>query len=129
MTESQTLTTLPYVPAEAREFLDYMQGAIPQISKLQSDGRVPDDEGVESLLTFWRRIIAQVRTDVNKAGSNASPITSSLPMTRNDYQRTWAMFDTFYPLLEILELRGVIDMRRSDAVNRVIDALYGATLE
>jgi hypothetical protein len=49
-------------------------------------------------------------------------------MTAAQHQRIWAMFDTLYPLLEILEMRGVVDLKRTDGVTRVIDALYAGTL-
>lgn len=126
---SETLTTQPYLPADGREFLDYMPGVIQEMARLQGEGRVPNDEGVEGMLMFWRRAAAQVRMDVSKAGASNQPITTSLPMTVGEYQRIWAMFDTIYPLLEILEIRGAVDMRRSEGVNRVVDALYQAKLD
>jgi hypothetical protein len=49
-------------------------------------------------------------------------------MTASEHQRIWAMFDTLYPLLEILEMRGVVDLRRTESVTHVIDALYQGTL-
>jgi hypothetical protein len=128
MSDAQTMTTQPYLPADGREFLEYMPRVVSEMARLQNEGRVPDDEGVAGMLTFWRRATAQVRMDVSKAGASAAPITTSLPMSEGEYQRIWAMFDTVYPLLEILEMRGVVDMRRSEGVSRVVDALYQATL-
>ncbi|HVY09718.1 MAG TPA: hypothetical protein VHB18_06215 [Mycobacteriales bacterium] len=126
--DQQLFTTQPYVPEDGRDFLDYMQVVMKSMDKLRSDGRVPDDQGMDVLLDFWRRIIAQVRNDIARAGVSRRPITSSLPMTATEYKRIWGMFDTLYPLLEILEIRGVIDLKRTDSVTRVYDALYEGTL-
>lgn len=125
-----TFTTQPYQPQDAKEFLDYMQRIMGEMARLQGEGRVPDDHGTNALLTFWRNVIAQVRTDVGNVGAaSRKPITSSLPMTEAEYQRTWAMYDTFLQLLQILELRGAVDLDRgSEGAMRVINALYKGTL-
>ena len=122
-------TTQPYLPDEGREFLAYMQVVMKSMIKLRADGRVPDDRGMDVMLDFWGSVTTQVKADVDRAGvASRREITTSLPMTAAEHQRIWAMFDTLYPLLEILEMRGVIDLKRTDAVTHVIDALYGGTL-
>ncbi|HVW80031.1 MAG TPA: hypothetical protein VHB69_03710 [Mycobacteriales bacterium] len=128
MQPAQQFTTQPYLPADGREFGSYMQVVMKSMDKLRSEGRIPDDAGMDSLLAFWRAVTTQVKKDLDRAGASPRPITTSLPMTAAEHQRIWAMFDTLYPLLEILEIRGVIDLKRSDAVTRVIDALYAGTL-
>jgi hypothetical protein len=122
-------TTQPYLPADGREFLDYMELVMKSMVRLRSEGRVPDDQGMDVLLGFWNDVTEQVQKDVQRAGAaSRRPITTSLPMTAAAHKRIWAMFDTLYPLLEILEMRGVVDLRRTDSVTRVIDALYAGTL-
>lgn len=130
MPPDQRFTTQPYLPADGQEFLTYMQVVMKSMDRLRADGRVPDDAGMDTMLAFWRTATAQVKKDVSQAGAALqTPITTSLPMTAAEHQRIWAMFDTLYPLLEILEMRGVVDLKRTDAVTRVIDALYGGALE
>jgi hypothetical protein len=128
MPAEQLLTTQPYLPDDGRQFLDYMRVVMKSMVRLRSDGRIPDDQGMDNLLAFWRSVTTQVKKDVDRAGTATRPITTALPMTATEHQRIWAMFDTLYPLLEILEMRGVIDLRRTDSVTRVIDALYAGTL-
>ncbi|HWC35453.1 MAG TPA: hypothetical protein VG650_11590 [Mycobacteriales bacterium] len=129
MSPEQVFTTQPYLPDDGRQFLDYMQVVMKSMDRLRSDGRIPDDKGMETLLGFWGTVTRQVKVDVDRAGAvSRRPITSSLPMTAAEHQRIWAMFDTLYPLLEILEMRGVVDLKRTDSVTRVIDALYEGTL-
>jgi hypothetical protein len=125
----QTFTTEPYLPADGREFLTYMQVVMKSMDRLRADGRIPDDPGMDTLLAFWNNVTTQVKKDVDRAGpASQLPIRTSLPMTAVEHQRTWALFDTLYPLLEILEMREVIDLKRTDSVTRVIDALYEGSL-
>jgi hypothetical protein len=128
MSPEQSLTTQPYLPDDGREFLDYMQVVMKSMDRLRDDGRIPDDQGMDTLLAFWRSVTTQVKKDVDRAGLTSRPISTSLPMTASEHQRIWAMFDTLYPLLEILEMRGVVDLKRTDSVTHVIDALYAGTL-
>jgi hypothetical protein len=123
-----TLTTQPYAPEDGREFLGYMQRMLPEMARLQDEGRVPSDQGVDDLLVFWRAVTAQIKVDVSKAGIAERPITSSLPMTEAEYQRTWSMFDTLYPLLRILEMREAVDLTRTEGMTRVVLAIYNGTL-
>ena len=129
MSDEAVFTSMPYLPEDGREFLDYMQVVMKSMDRLRAEGRIPDDRGMDVLLAFWQDVTKQVRNDVNQAGSALQrPITSSLPMTAAEHQRIWAMFDTFYPLLEILEMRGAVDLARTDGVTRVVDSLYKGTL-
>ncbi len=124
-----TFTTQPYLPEDASQFLDYMQRMMVEMMRLQHEGRVPDDNGTNNLLAFWRTLIAQVRTDVAKVGAaSRKPITSSIPMTEAEYKRNWAMYDTFLQLLQILDMRGAVDLEATDGVMRVISAMYKGTL-
>jgi hypothetical protein len=125
-----TFTTQPYQPQDAAEFLDYMQRMMGEMARLQREGRVPDDVGTNSLLMFWRTMVAQVRTDLGNVGiASKKPITSSLSMSESEYQRNWAQYGTFLQLLQILDLRGAVKLEASDGVMRVITALYKGTLE
>ncbi|HVW80576.1 MAG TPA: hypothetical protein VHB69_06535 [Mycobacteriales bacterium] len=123
------LKSEPYLPTEGAEFLDYMDRVIEGVTELQREGRVPDEEGVDSLLDQWRMVTRHVRADVNAAGpTSVRPITTTIPMTAAEYQQSSSMFATFYQLLRILEMRGAIDLRRSDGVSRVAMAVYNGTL-
>jgi hypothetical protein len=123
------LKSQPYLPNEGAEFLDYMTRVIEGVTQLRAEGRVPNDEGVDNLLTLWRTVTAQVRADVNAAGPTSTrPITSTIAMTKAEYDQSNAMFDTFYNLLRILEMRGAIDLRRTEGVTNVVMAVYNGTL-
>lgn len=123
------LKSKPYLPSEGAEFLDYMDGVIGGVTELKAEGRIPSDQGVESLLALWKTVTAQVRSDVNVAGPDAThPITSTIPMTRAEFDQSTAMFETFYNLLRILEMRGAINLRRTASVTKVVMAVWEGTL-
>lgn len=124
-----TFTSQPYQPQDAKEFLDYMQRMFGEVARLQDEGRIPNDAGTNSLLTFWRTMVAHVRSDIGNVGaSSKNPVTTSWEMTEAEYQRTWAHYDTILSLLEILDLRGAVKLEASPGVMRVITALYKGTL-
>ncbi|HVY11454.1 MAG TPA: hypothetical protein VHB18_15040 [Mycobacteriales bacterium] len=123
------LKSQPYLPAEGREFVEYMGRVLDGVTELRAEGRIPDDEGVDKLLQLWRTVTKQVKSDTDGLGPDASrPITSTIPMTATEFQQSSDMFGTFYNLLRILEMRGAINLRRSDGVSRVAMAVYEGTL-
>jgi hypothetical protein len=123
------LKSQPFLPSEGAEFVEYMNRVIPAVAGLQAEGRVPDDQGVESLLALWRTVTDQVKADINAAGADSSsPMTSTIPMTEAEFKQSSAMFETFYQLLRILEMRGAINLRRTDGVGTVAMAVYQGTL-
>jgi hypothetical protein len=120
-----TFASQPYQPADAKEFLDYMQRMMGEVSRLQREGRIPDDAGTNNLLDFWRMMVSHVRSDVGKASpSSTKPLTTSWEMSEAEYQRTWAHYDTILSLLEILDLRGAVKLEATPGTMRVIQALY-----
>lgn len=124
-----TFTSLPYQAQDAKEFLDYMQRMMGEVTRLQREGRIPDDPGTNSLLDFWRTMVSHVRVDAGKVPATSNtPITTSWEMTEGEYQRTWAHYDTILSLLEILDLRGAVKLEASPGVMRVITALYKGKL-
>ena len=124
-----TFTSQPYQAQDAKEFLDYMQRMMGVVTRLQSEGRIPNDAGTNTLLDFWRMMVANVRGDLGNVGaSSKNPIVTSWEMSEAEYQRTWAHYDTILSLLEILDLRGAVKLEASPAVMRVITALYKGTL-
>ncbi|HVU62125.1 MAG TPA: hypothetical protein VG899_11595 [Mycobacteriales bacterium] len=123
------LKSQPYLPAEGTEFCDYMERVINGVTDLQREGRVPGDEGVDGLVALWRVVTRQVRADINAAGpASTRQITTTIPMTAAEFQQSSSMFETFYQLLRILEMRGAIDLRRSEGVTRVVMAVYNGTI-
>ncbi|HVY10879.1 MAG TPA: hypothetical protein VHB18_12130 [Mycobacteriales bacterium] len=125
----QKLVTQPYAAEDGREFVGYMQRILDETTRLQAEGRVPDDDGVDDVLTFWRAVTAQINADLGNAGTaSRQPITSAVPMTQDVHQRTWAVLDTLYPLLRIIEMRGAIDLTRTEGVTRVVDAIHRGAL-
>jgi hypothetical protein len=123
------LKSQPYLPSEGAEFVEYMDRVIMEVSALQAEGRIPDDQGIDSLLALWRTVTAQVKADVNAAGPDATaPMTSTIPMTEAEFKQSSSMFETFYQLLRILEMRGAINLRRTDGVGKVAMAVYQGTL-
>ena len=124
-----TFTSQPYQAQDAKEFLDYMQRMMGEVARLQREGRVPDDTGTNTLLDFWRSMVAHVRSDSGKvSAASKTPITTSWEMTEAEYQRTWAHYDTILSLLEILDMRGAVKLEASEGVMRVITALYKGKL-
>ena len=120
-----TFRSQPYQVQDAKEFLDYMQRMMGEVTRLQREGRVPDDPGTNTLLDFWRTMVSHVRMDIGKvSAASKAPITTSWEMTEAEYQRTWSHYDTFLSLLEILDLRGAVKLEASPGVMRVITALY-----
>jgi hypothetical protein len=125
-----TFTSLPYQAADAKEFLEYMQRMMGEVKRLQSEGRVPDDTGTNTLLDFWRTMVSRVRMDIsNVPATSTKPLTTSWEMSEAEYQRTWAHYDTILSLLEILDLRGALKLEASPGVMRVIQALYKGKLD
>jgi hypothetical protein len=123
------LKSQPYLPSEGAEFVEYMDRVNTEVAALKAEGRVPGDEGIESLLELWRVVTDQVRRDVNAAGADSTrPITSMVPMTEAEFKQSSSMFETFYQLLRILEMRGAINLRRTDGVGKVAMAVYQGTL-
>jgi len=124
-----TFSSQPYQAADAKEFLEYMQRMMGEVTRLQREGRIPDDTGTNTLLDFWRAMVTRVRSDVGKvSATSTTPITTSWEMSESEYQRTWAHYDTILSLLEILDLRGAVKLEASPAVMRVIQALYKGKL-
>jgi hypothetical protein len=124
-----TFTSRPYLPQEGRDFLDYMQRMMGEVDRLQREGRIPDDTGTNTLLDFWRTMVARVRVDVSKVPpTSQKPITTSWEMTDAEYRRTWSHYDTILSLLEILDLRGAVKLEASPGVMRVIQSLYKGKL-
>ncbi len=123
------LKSQPYLPSEGAEFVEYMERVNTSVAELRAEGRVPDDPGIDSLLELWRVVTAQVKADVAAAGPGAdAPMTSTIPMTEAEFKQSSAMFETFYQLLRILEMRGAINLRRTDGVTKVAMAVYEGTL-
>ncbi len=124
-----SLRSQPYLPADGVEYLDHMERVISAIAILQGEGRIPDDQGVDDLLALWRAVTAQVKIDLGAVGPRSTrPITTTIPMTPTQFQQNSGLVDTLYQLLRILEMRGAIDLRRSEGANRVIVAVYNGEL-
>jgi hypothetical protein len=106
-----------------------MDRVIAEVSVLRDEGRIPDDQGIDNLLQLWRTVTDQVRTDVAAvAPGSTAPMTSTIPMTEAEFKQSSSMFETFYQLLRILEMRGAINLRRTDGVGKVAMAVYQGTL-
>lgn len=126
---AEYLKSQPFLPSEGVEFCDYMDRVNSGVAQLRADGRIPVDPGIDSLLALWRVVTDQVRADVNAAGPDATaPMTSTIKMTDAEYKQSSSMFETFYQLLRILEMRGAINLRRTDGVSNVAMAVYNGTL-
>lgn len=123
------LKSQPYLPSEGTEFVGYMTRVSDGVTELKREGRVPDDPGVDKLLKLWRDITAQMKSDIRAAGPDAAhPITTAIPMTAAEHKQNMAMFETFYQLMRILEMRGALDLTRSDGVTRVVVAFMNGTI-
>ncbi len=122
------MVTAPYMPADGEEYVAYHRRLAGELARLQGEGRLPDDHGVSGFLADLKRIVSIVASDVTSARSRGeTTIVSRFEMTASDFRRRRDMNDSLRNLLEILQMRKAVDMRRTEGAGRVADALGAAT--
>ncbi len=121
------LATQPYSPDDGREFVTYVRHLTKECARLQREGRVPADAGVNEFLDLLATIAGRVQVDVSSAGTSSASITTAIAMSSNEYKRNWALMGSVNSLLLILEMRGAVDLMRTDGAARVLTAVLRGT--
>ena len=120
------LVTAAYDTAEGQEYIGYLAHVLSECHRLLAEGRLPDNETVASFLDDAQRILEQIRRDVAEATARSQrTVVSHVPMTAAEHARMVTMSESLKNLLEILEFRSAVELRRTDAVGRVAEAVSG----
>ncbi len=122
------LVTQPYNPAEGTEYADYLEHITREADRLRREGRLPDNETVLSFFDDVGLVIRKVREDASRAAARGdAEVVTRIEMTSADYRRLMSMNESMRTLLEILEMRAAVDMKRTDGTTRVATAVREGT--
>jgi hypothetical protein len=121
------LATQPYSPADGQEYVTYVGHLTEECHRLQLEGRIPGDQAINEFLDLLTAIAGRVRSDVRIAGASTAPLTTTISMTADEYKKNWALIDSVNSLLIILEMRGALDLMRTDGATRVMGAVLHGT--
>ncbi|MCW2544607.1 MAG: hypothetical protein JWM40_2159 [Frankiales bacterium] len=121
------LATQPYTPADGTEYVTYVGHLTKECGRLQQEGRIPGDQAINEFLDLLTSIAGQVRADVRSAGGSSVPLTTTVAMSADEYKKNWALIDSVNSLLLILEMRGAIDLMRTEGATRVMGAVLHGT--
>ncbi|MCU1599479.1 MAG: hypothetical protein JWO22_188 [Frankiales bacterium] len=122
------LTTTPYTLEDGEDFVAYLTHVTQECDRLQAEGRIPSDEGISDFLDILKTLASQVRNDVARGrATGEQQLRTGLALTAAEYARTRSMTDSLRPLLEILELRDAVDLRRTAGAMRVASAVLEGT--
>ena len=125
-----TLVTKPYSVADAEEYVEYHARLAAEADRLQAEGRLPDNEAIESFFRDVRQVVSAVQRDASDARVRGQQeVVTRLPMSPADHRRIFGMNESIRSLLEVLEMRQAVELHRTPAVARVADAVTGGTLE
>ena len=123
------LETKPYVAAEGVEYADYLEHIARESDRLRVDGRLPDSDGVLEFFDDMRSVLAQVRTDCARAMSfGEQEVVTRIEMSAAHHRRMMNMNESLVSLFEILEMRQVLDLKRTERTARVATAVREGTL-
>lgn len=123
-----TLVTQPYDPAEGAEYADYLEHISREADRLRREGRLPDNDTVLSFFDDVRGVISAVREDSSRARSRGEQqVVTTLTLSGADYRRMMSMSESMGTLLEILEMRQAVDMKRTEGTARVATAVREGT--
>jgi hypothetical protein len=119
------LVTQPYARADGQELVTYVGNLTQECARLQEEGRFPDDQPIRDFLHLLDTIAARIQSDLRTA--NGDSLTTAIEMTKSEYQKNWAMIDVVNSLLFILEMRGALDLQRTEGADRVMGAIRHGT--
>jgi hypothetical protein len=121
-----TLTTLEYDISDAQEWTDYFERINRECRRLVTEGRMPDTDALDGFLADSAELLRQVRIDVSAARSRgAKTAVSAITLSKEEYKRLLAMRESVLNLLQILEMRGAVNLNRTEGVGRMVAALTG----
>lgn len=119
-----TLTSHEYDIAEGQEWCDYFDRVSGECRRLVSEGRMPDTEALDGFLADSAAVLHQVRKDVADARARGAKTTrTAVTLTNEEHKRLLSMRESVLNLLEILEMRGAVNLDRTEGVGRVVAAL------
>lgn len=122
------LVTRPYDPVEGAEYADYLEHISSEGDRLRREGRLPDNDTVLSFFEDVHRVIRQVRDDSTRARAHGEQqVITRIELGAADYRRMMDMSASMGTLLEILEMRQAVDMKRTDGTVRVATAVREGT--
>ena len=122
------LVTQPYDPAEGAEYADYLEHISREADRLRREGRLPDNDTVMSFFDDVSVVVRKVREDARRGMANGdAQVVTRIELTPADYKRLMSMSESMRNLLEILEMREAIDMKRTDGTARVATAVREGT--
>ena len=120
--------TRPYDPAEGAEYADYLEHISTEADRLRGEGRLPDNDTVLSFFDDVRTVIRRVREDSSRARARGeTEVVTRIELGAADYHRMMNMSESMGNLLEILEMRQAVDMKRTDGTVRVATAVREGT--
>jgi hypothetical protein len=119
-----TLTSTEYDIDEGEEWCNYFDRISRECRRLVTEGRMPDTDALDAFLADSAAVLRQVRLDVAAArGRGAKTTISQVSLTKEEYQRLIDLRESILNLLQILEMRGAVDLNRTEGVGRVVAAL------
>ena len=119
-----TLTSHEYDIADAQEWCDYFERVSVECRRLVSEGRMPDTDALDAFLADSAAVRIQVQKDIAAARGRATKTTSTaVSLSNEEYKRLISMRESVLNLLEILEMRGAVNLDRSEGVGRMVAAL------
>jgi hypothetical protein len=122
------LVTKPYDPVEGAEYADYLEHISREADRLRREGRLPDNETVMSFFDDVRGVVQQVRDDSSRATARGErQVVTTIQLSSADYRRIMSMSESMGTLLEILEMRQAVDMKRTEGTTRVATAVREGT--
>lgn len=122
------LETKPYAAAEGVEYADYLEHIAGEADRLRGDGRLPDNDAVLEFFDDMRTVLRQVRADCARATARGDEqVVTRIEMTAAHHRRMMNMNESLASLFEILEMRQVVDMKRTDRTARVAAAVREGT--
>ena len=122
------LETKPYAAAEGAEYADYLEHIAAEADRLRRDKRLPDNDAVLEFFDDMRTVLKQVRVDCARALARGErDVVTRIEMTAAHHRRMMNMNESLSSLFEILEMRQVVDMKRTEATTRVATAVREGT--
>jgi hypothetical protein len=119
-----TLTTEPYDVAEGQEWCDYFERLTGECRRLIAEQRMPDTSEIDLFLSDSTVVMQQMRHDITLAkATGQKTLQSSVPLTAEEHKRLLTISDSVLNLLLILEMRGAVELQRTEGVARVAAAI------
>ncbi|MCU1588731.1 MAG: hypothetical protein JWN31_2224 [Frankiales bacterium] len=123
-----TMTTLEYDISDGQEWVDYFNRISGECRRLVAEGRMPDTEAVDGFLADSAALLRQVKEDIATARSRgAKTAITAVNLTAEEHRRLIDIRESVLNLLQILEMRGAVQLDRTEGVGRMVAALTTGT--